>query len=64
MTAKPTDLDNRSKIHRRSKNAAATILTITALVFATYSVADMSSQVSYVSSLLQAAYAQEQQQDQ
>jgi hypothetical protein len=60
MTAKPTDLDTRSKIHRRSRNAVASVLTITALVFAAYGATAMLSS-SYISSPLQAAYAQEQQ---
>ncbi len=41
MTTNPTDLDNRSKIHRHSRNAVASVLTITALVFAAYSVTAM-----------------------
>jgi hypothetical protein len=63
MTTNPTDLDNRSKIHRRSRNAVASVLTITALVFAAYSVIAMSS--SFMSSgPLQATYAQDDQQQQ
>ena len=60
MTAIQTDLDSRSNIHRRSRNAVASVLTITVLVFAAYSATAMSSS-SYISSPLQAAYAQEQQ---
>lgn len=63
MTAKPTDLDNRSKTHRSSRNTAtASTLTIAALVFAAYSITAMSSSTSFLSSPLQAAYAQEEQQ--
>lgn len=63
MTAKPRDLDTRSKIHRRSRNTVATVLTITALVFAAYGAAAMSS-FNINSSPVQAAYAQEQGQQQ
>ena len=63
MTAKPTDPDNRSNIHRRSRNAVASVLTITAIIFAAYGATAVSSS-SFISSPLQAAYAQEEQQDQ
>ena len=61
MTSELTNLNPKSKIHRRSRNATATILTITALVFGTYSVMATSSPASYIIPL-QAAYAQEEQQ--
>lgn len=67
MRTKQLDLDNRYKIHRRSRNAVASVLTITALVFAAYSATVMSSSSFISSSPLQAAQAQEeqlQQQDQ
>lgn len=62
LTHKATDLDSMSKIHRRSGKAVASVLTITALVFAAYSVTAISS--SFISSPLQAAYAQGEQQQQ
>lgn len=62
LTHKATDLDSMSKIHRRSGKAVASVLTITALVFAAYSVTAISS--SFISSPLQAAYAQGEQQPQ
>jgi hypothetical protein len=64
MTTKQLDLDNRYKIHRRSSNAVASVLTITALVFAAYSATAMSSSSFISSSPLQAAYAQEEEQQQ
>ena len=63
MATKPTDLDSRSKIHRRSRNAVASVLTITAIIFAAFGATAMSSS-SCISSPLQFAYAQEEQQDQ
>jgi hypothetical protein len=62
MTTKPIDLVNRSKIHRRSRNAVASVLTITALAFAVYSVTAMSSFIS--GGPLQTTYAQDDQQQQ
>lgn len=62
LTHKATDLDSVPKIHRRSSKAVASVLTITALVFAAYSVTAISS--SFISSPLQAAYAQGEQQQQ
>ena len=64
MTDEPADLENGSMTHRRSRNLTKAVLAMSALVFAVYSVAAMSSPASYVNPL-QVAYAQdEEQQDQ
>ena len=64
MTTEPAYLETGSMTHRRSRNLTKAILAMSALVFAAYSVAAMSSPVSYVNPL-QAAYAQDgEQQDQ
>lgn len=64
MTTEPAYLETGSMTHRRSRNLTKAILAMSALVFAAYSVAAMSSPVSYVNPL-QVAYAQDgEQQDQ
>lgn len=63
MTDEPIDLETGSMTHRRSRNLTKAVLAMSALVFAAYSVAAMSSPASYVNPL-QVAYAQDEQQQQ
>ena len=64
MTDEPSALETGSLTHRRSRNLTKTILAMSALVIAAYSVAVMSSPASYINPL-QVAYAQDgEQQDQ
>ena len=58
MTEEPSDLETGSMTHRRSRNLTKAILAMSALVFAGYSFAAMSSPASYINPL-QVAYAQD-----
>jgi hypothetical protein len=63
MTTKLTDRGIRSNNHIHLRNPTASVLTITALVFAAYGILAVLSPASYMSPL-QAAYAQDGQQQQ